>query len=185
MPSRNRVPNAAELVSRSLNCTSAVSPCKRSDMLNASRNCSRLFTYNRLGDVPAYDEQIIARPRAEVQPQPLLWFPDDAMAVGRCGKSTRQKKSRRFRRLLKLITGRRQTEWTGATRCPTKDKPSHKRESLIDRKQAVFFRIRLPCRPLAECHAIDFSATEHRRGCNRMAQAGDQLSFGPPYAQNF
>jgi len=33
--------------------------------------------------------------------------------------------------------------------------------------------------------AIDFSATEHRRGCNRMAQAGDQLSFGPPYAQNF
>jgi hypothetical protein len=65
-------------------------------MLNASRNCSRLFTYNRVGDVPAYDEQIIARPRAEVQPQPLLWFPDDAMAEGRCGKSTRQKKEPPF-----------------------------------------------------------------------------------------
>src|SRR5450631_3588082 len=91
MPSRNRVPNAAELVSRSLNCTSAVSPCKRSDMLNASRNCSRLFTYNRLGDVPAYDEQMIARPRAEVQPQPLLWFPDDAMTERRCKNNTRKK----------------------------------------------------------------------------------------------
>src|SRR5947209_20454876 len=64
----------------------------------------------------------------------------------------RQKKSRRFRRLLKLITGRRQTEWTGATRCPNEDDPSHKRESLIDRKRTVFFRVRLPCRPLAEWH---------------------------------
>src|SRR5437588_9031430 len=61
-----------------------------------------------------------------------------------------QKKSRRFRRLLKLITGRRQTEWTGATRCPNEDEHSHIRESLIDRKRAVFFRLRLPCRPLAE-----------------------------------
>jgi hypothetical protein len=69
----------------------------------------------------------------------------------RCAKSTLQKKSRRFRRLLKLITGRRQTEWTGATRCPNKDDPSHKRESLINRKRAIFFRLCLPCRPLAEC----------------------------------
>jgi len=69
----------------------------------------------------------------------------------RCAKSTPQKKSRRFRRLLKLITGRRQTEWTGATRCPNKDDPSHKRESLINRKQAISFRLCLPCRPLAEC----------------------------------
>jgi hypothetical protein len=52
---------------------------------------------------------------------------------------------------LKLITGRRQTEWTGATRCPNKDDPSHKRESLINRKQAISFRLCLPCRPLAEC----------------------------------
>src|SRR5579863_1436727 len=61
-----------------------------------------------------------------------------------------QKKSRRFRRLLKLITGRRQTEWTGATRCPKEDGGSHNRESLIDRKRAVSFRLCLPCRPLAE-----------------------------------
>src|SRR3979409_787388 len=63
----------------------------------------------------------------------------------------RTKKSRRFRRLLKLITGRRQTEWTGATRCPNKDDLSHKRESLINRKQAISFRLCLPYRPLAEC----------------------------------
>src|SRR5229473_1683502 len=154
-------------------------------MLNAPRNCSRLFTYSQLADAPAYDEQMIARPRAEVQSQPLLWFPDDAMTETRCKNSTRQKKSRRFRRLLKLITGRRQTEWTGATRCPNKDKPSHKRESLINRKQAVFFRFHLPCRPLAECRtqssSREFSATEHRRGCNcitywldgSLEQAGD------------
>jgi hypothetical protein len=69
----------------------------------------------------------------------------------RCAKSTPQKKSRRFRRLLKLITGRRQTEWTGATRCPNRDDLSHKRESLINRKQAISFRLCLPYRPLAEC----------------------------------
>src|SRR5262245_27157529 len=51
-----------------------------------------------------------------------------------------QKKSRRFRRLLKLITGRRQTEWTGATRCPNEDNHSHKGESLIVRKRANFLR---------------------------------------------
>jgi hypothetical protein len=83
--------------------------------------------------------------------QTMRWRKEDAE------KAHAKKKSRRFRRLLKLITGRRQTEWTGATRCPTKDKPSHKRESLIDRKQAVFFRIRLPCRPLAECQTQSIS----------------------------
>src|SRR5215203_3827245 len=53
------------------------------------------------------------------------------------------------RRLLKLITGRRQTEWTGATRCPNEDDHSHNRESLTDRKRAFLFSFRLPCRPLA------------------------------------
>jgi hypothetical protein len=57
-------------------------------------------------------------------------------------KPRAQKKSRRFRRLLKLITGRRQTEWTGATRCPNEDNDSHKGESLIDRKRANFLRDR-------------------------------------------
>src|SRR5271156_2844657 len=51
---------------------------------------------------------------------------------------------------LKLITGRRQTEWTGATRCPNEDDPSHKRESLMRRKRTILLRQNLPCRPLAE-----------------------------------
>src|SRR4051794_10960390 len=52
------------------------------------------------------------------------------------GDGRSQKKSRRFRRLLKLITGRRQTEWTGATRCPKEDNHSHREESLTDCKRA-------------------------------------------------
>src|ERR1700716_368234 len=79
----------------------------------------------------------------------------------------RQKKSRRFRRLLKLITGRRQTEWTGATRCPNEDDQSHNRESLTDRKRTIFFRLRLPCRPLAELRLMPrmLRSTPHlRRG---------------------
>src|ERR1700684_3342038 len=67
------------------------------------------------------------------------------------GDEDAKKKSRRFRRLLKLITGRRQTEGTGATRCPKEDDCSHKRESLTDRKRSDFFSFHLPCRPLAEC----------------------------------
>jgi hypothetical protein len=66
------------------------------------------------------------------------------------GDAKLQKKSRRFRRLLKLITGRRQTEWTGATRCPNKDDLSHIRESLIDRKRTILFKRCLPCRPMAQ-----------------------------------
>src|SRR5262249_1117076 len=46
----------------------------------------------------------------------------------------RQKKSRRCRR-LEVITGRRQTEWTGATRCPEAGRPSSERESLTTGKQ--------------------------------------------------
>src|SRR5580704_4848916 len=157
MPSRNRLPNAAELVSRSLNWTRALSTwCERSVMVNAPHAILNAF---RL--VPAYDEQIIARLCTRVQQQDFLWFPRDAVQRPPTGREVRirnsfaaiarrQKKSRRFRRLLKLITGRRQTEWTGATRCPNEDDASHKPESLIDRKRAILFRLHLPCRPLAE-----------------------------------
>src|SRR6202043_2773086 len=79
MPSRNRVPNAAELVSRSLNCTRAVSPCERSDMVNASRHDLLCWPEN----APAYDEQIIARPWTRVQPQDFLWFPAGAATDGK------------------------------------------------------------------------------------------------------
>jgi hypothetical protein len=65
-------------------------------------------------------------------------------------KTRWRKKEPPFPAALKLITGRRQTEWTGATRCPNEDNASHNRESLIDRKRAIFFRDYLPCRPLAE-----------------------------------
>src|SRR5258705_7085181 len=81
----------------------------------------------------------------------------------------RTKKSRRFRRLLKLITGRRQTEWTGATRCPNEDNASHKGESLILRKRAIFFRDYLPCRPVAE---FDVDTTVGRP-CERRITTGD------------
>ena len=50
---------------------SAVSPCERSDMVNASRHWLR----RPAQCAPAYDEQIIARPRTRVQPQGLIWFP--------------------------------------------------------------------------------------------------------------
>src|SRR5260370_65932 len=69
-----------------------------------------------------------------------------------CGEGTEDapKKEPPFPAALKLITGRRQTEWTGATRCPNEDELSHRRESLIDRKRAIFLSLHLPCRPLAE-----------------------------------
>src|ERR1700733_11895237 len=79
MPSRNRVPNAAELVSRSLNCRRAASPCERSDIVNASHTCYR----RRPETVAAYDEQIIARPWTRVQPQDFLWFPAGAATDGK------------------------------------------------------------------------------------------------------
>src|SRR5260370_16025655 len=139
MPSRNRLPNAAELVSRSLNCTRAVSPCERSDMVNASHHSSHC----RPSRAPAYNEQIITLPRTRVQPQQNLWFPSRY-------RRRRQKKEPPFPAALKLITGRRQTEWTGATRCPNEDNASHRGESLILRKRSIFFRDYLPCRPVAE-----------------------------------
>src|SRR5579872_4444727 len=61
-----------------------------------------------------------------------------------------QKKSRRFRRLLKLITGRRQNRVDRSHSVSKEDTGSHKRESLIDRKRTNFFEACLPCRPLAD-----------------------------------
>jgi hypothetical protein len=52
------------------------------------------------------------------------------------------KKEPPFPAALKLITGRRQTEWTGATRCPNGDSHGYKAESLINRKLTDFFRLR-------------------------------------------
>src|SRR5258708_5167322 len=108
MPSRNRLPNAAELVSRSLNWTRALSTCcKWSVMVNAPHAIPNAY---RLA--PAYDEQIIARLWTRVQQQDFLWFPRDGAERPPAGREVRirnsfaaiarrQKKSRRFRRLLK------------------------------------------------------------------------------------
>ena len=78
---------------------------------------------------------------------------------GRIRPPERRKKEPPLPAAIKLITGRRQTEWTGATRCPNEDTASHKLESLIDRKRVDFFRLSLPCRPLAE----QLAAPRHRR----------------------
>src|SRR5882757_5483439 len=142
MPSRNRVPNAAELVSRSLNCTRAVSPCERSDMVNASHHYLRCRLQKRAGLM--MNKSLRARGR-ESSRKTFYGF---QLMGGRNG--TAPKKEPPFPAALKLITGRRQTEWTGATRCPNEDGLSHRRESLIDRKRAIFLNLHLPCRPLAE-----------------------------------
>src|ERR1700692_4816660 len=81
------------------------------------------------------------------------------------------KKEPPFPAALKLITGRRQTEWTGATRCPNEDEPSHRRESLIDRKRAIFLKLRLPCRPLAECTEAGVARCAVGRGGTRATTA--------------
>jgi hypothetical protein len=94
------------------------------------------------------------------------------------GDGHTQKKSRRFRRLLKLITGRRQTEWTGATRCPNEDNPSHNWESLINRKRGISFRLYLPCRPLAELGAPRFLNGSSRPPSRDPYSAADLMKEG-------
>src|ERR1700741_3689820 len=132
MPYRNRVPNAAELLSRSLNWTSADSLCERSAMVNA---LTPLFAPPAVNHRLMMNKSLLGRGR-ESSDNRIYGF----QRMGHKIAALRTKKSRRFRRLLKLITGRRQTEWTGATRCPNEDADSHKRESLIVRKRANFLR---------------------------------------------
>src|ERR1700736_2226904 len=86
-------------------------------------------------------------------------------------KTRWRKKEPPFPAALKLITGRRQTEWTGATRCPNEDELSHRRESLIDRKRAIFLKLRLPCRPLAECTEAGVARCAVGRGGTRATTA--------------
>src|SRR3954447_11264540 len=50
---------------------------------------------------------------------------------------------------------------------------SHNRESLIDRKRTIFFRVPLPCRPLAEWRATTRSDT---------ASTGRPRARGDPYS---
>jgi hypothetical protein len=66
------------------------------------------------------------------------------------GRRRRQKKSRRFRRLLKLDNREASNRVDRSHSVSKEDDPTHKRESLIDRKRGIFFSLRLPYRPLAE-----------------------------------
>jgi hypothetical protein len=61
-----------------------------------------------------------------------------------------QKKSRRFRRLLKLDNREASNRVDRSHSVSKEDNPSHNRESLINRKRGIFFSLRLPCRPLAD-----------------------------------
>jgi hypothetical protein len=58
-------------------------------------------------------------------------------------KMTPDKKEPPFPAALKLITGRRQTEWTGSHSMSNEGHSSHSRESLTNRKRTNFFSIRL------------------------------------------
>src|SRR5690348_6158746 len=147
MPSRNRLPNAAELASRSLKWTRAPSSCERSDMLNASYAtiyAFRLWT-------PAYDEQIIAQVGAKIQRQGWLWFPRrvvasmlqaDAVRIWHnfAAEPCRAKKSRRDRRLCEVDNREASNRVDRSHSVSKRGHASHKRESLTDRKRSDFFK---------------------------------------------
>src|SRR5262249_40014185 len=104
MPSRNNAANSGELASRSVKETAPTSTLRLSD----------IYAY---ASHPALS---IAR----------LWNAVQQGRGGNCRHSCRARKPQKMRRFgsgkkgaavcrrLKAITGRRQTEWTGATRCP-------------------------------------------------------------------
>src|SRR3989442_839095 len=100
MPSRNRMEKACEPASLSPRDTGPTWWADFSDMvrltLPTALPTARGSVKPRGGQI---DELVVAKP--------------GPVHLPRNGK----KKSRRCRR-LKVITGRRQTEWTGATRCP-------------------------------------------------------------------
>jgi hypothetical protein len=92
-------------------------------MVNASRTL-----YERLR---IYDEQILAQAnhRAEAGQSPAERTDMVSVTVIRTesdsGENRAAKKKPPFPAAKKLITGRRQTEWTGATRCPKLDSLSN------------------------------------------------------------
>src|SRR5579859_2749057 len=141
MPSRNKVPNAAELVSRSLNWTSGVSPCERSDIVNASRHSIR----HRLGRRVMINISLRAL-GLESSRKHFYGF----QLVGREKRQLFQKKaavSGGFR-----VDNREASNRVDRSHSVSKrGRFSHKRESLINRKRTISFRFCLPCRPLAEC----------------------------------
>src|SRR6478609_5429350 len=84
---------------------------------------------------PAYDEQIIARAAARVQQQPDLWFPAHA----------RTKKEPPFPAAFEVDNREASNRVDRSHSVSKRGRLSHKRESLTDRKRAIFFRLYLPC----------------------------------------
>src|ERR1700736_4017370 len=96
---------------------------------------------------PGYDEQIIARPKAEVPAQALLWFPAGGVAEG----GDVQKKEPPFPAAFEVDNREASNRVDRSHSVSKQDSSSHRRESLIDRKRTILFRLHSPCRPLAEC----------------------------------
>src|ERR1700751_3922010 len=104
MPSRKSAAKCWELASRSLKETALTSTLRLSDIYAYASHPA--LSIARLMDAVQQAEQEVS---------------DIVAKRGNRGKRRNLartiKRSRRCRR-LKAITGRRQTEWTGATRCP-------------------------------------------------------------------
>src|ERR1700733_14978535 len=142
MPSRNRGPNAAEFVSRSLNCTRAVSPCERSDMVNASHHCLRhRLEARRL----MMNKSLRARGR-ESSRKHLYGF-----QLVRWRNRRRPKKRAAVSGGFEVDNREASNRVDRSHSVSKRGRPGYKRESLTSRKRAIFFRLCLPCRPLAQC----------------------------------
>src|SRR5471032_1722313 len=136
MPSRNKVPNAAELVSRSLNWTRPLSPCERSAMVNA---------LTPLLPPPASIRLMMNKSLRGGGAESSRNTDYGFQPVRRDGP----KKEPPFPAAFEVDNREASNRVTGATRCPNRDVLSHIRESLIDRKRGIFLKSRLPCRPMA------------------------------------
>src|SRR6516162_9853617 len=108
MPSRNSAAKCWELASRSLKDTAAISTLRLSDIYAYASH--PILSIARLTDV-------VQRARAGSFRHSCRQRQARKNIAVCDGMERKIKGSRRCRR-LKVITGRRQTEWTGATRCP-------------------------------------------------------------------
>jgi hypothetical protein len=75
------------------------------------------------------------------------WGEPDTRGPGRvdseqfCGNCATPKKEPPFPAAFEVNNREASNRVTGATRCPNEDDASHKPESLINRKEAIFFKV--------------------------------------------
>src|SRR5262249_131191 len=108
MPSRNNREKFSDAASRSPNDTGCSLSITRSDMFCASPQQKHAPVRRPSPAATAESLQDGLRNPAPSYPPPL---------AGRAGGVETKKRSRQLWR-LQVITGRRQTEWIGATQCP-------------------------------------------------------------------